>query len=319
MSVGTLGRIGRHIRELATEFAEIEVTNPDYEEVRTRFRVRFKAGRDVGYYTRQINEDIIELLSPWRHGDSTDLTFGGRIHRSWILDAIEDFEYVDFVADFEVDHVIDPVSGDTLTDVEEAKATRSSTVLVSARSHQVTHDLESCLDDQAATAQSAPSVSGPSGAYHDLGLRFLGNTHSRELHDRRNLTVGCQIDEIDIDRRYFFASIADSEPFGYDLCAYCSGQLPSDPLTDPLPDLTESPTRVTPGRPPGPRPDPAPGLRFVGNPTSRELHDRWNLTSRCQVDEIAVDRRYYYATIAESAPSGYDFCAFCFGRDRSKR
>ena len=317
-SVGTLERVEHYVRELASDFTDIEVANPDYEEVRTRFRVRFRAGYDVGHHLRQLDDDIVQLLSPWRYDDAPDLTFGGRIHRSWLLAQIEDFPYVDFVADFQIDHVKDPAAGTTDFDVEQAEATRSSTVLVSARNHQITHDLVSCSDDDVGAA-TPPPAAPPPPLFEQPGPRYLGNTSERELHDRWNLTTSCQIDEIGVDRRYYFATPGDAEPFAYDPCAYCmEGR--SNVLLDSAPDnLASLPPSASSGPAPDPPLDPAPGLRYLGNTTSRELHDRWNPSAACHEDEIAVDRRYYFSTEIQAADLGYDLCAHCFGEERSQR
>lgn len=55
--------------------------------------------------------------------------------------------------------------------------------------------------------------------------RYLGNSHTRELHDLKNTTRQCQIDEIRADHRRYFESPerAAAPPFGYDTCAYCMG------------------------------------------------------------------------------------------------
>ncbi|MDN3522549.1 hypothetical protein [Halomonas ramblicola] len=68
-------------------------------------------------------------------------------------------------------------------------------------------------------------------------------------------------------------------------------------------------------RPGGDRVD----TRYLGNANSRELHDLENLTGACQVDEISPDRRVPYASREEALAAGYDFCAFCFGRELSRR
>ncbi len=212
VAVGTRERIRRTLVGLATDFADITVTDPDFEEVRARFRVRFEAGRDVGYYTGQLDEDIVRFLSPWRYGASTDLSFGGRIHRSWILEMVEQLDYVDFVADFTIDHIL--ADGTVLDDVEEATASRSSTVLVSAESHEVVHDLESCRDE----------LTSPAGEPPPTPKRFLGNTRTLELHDRENRSPNCQIDEIAPSRRVYFDRFSDGIEAGHDPCRWCFGK-----------------------------------------------------------------------------------------------
>lgn len=54
--------------------------------------------------------------------------------------------------------------------------------------------------------------------------RFLGNSHTREVHDLDNVTDACQINEILFDRRLFFASAEQAIGLGYDHCAYCFGR-----------------------------------------------------------------------------------------------
>jgi hypothetical protein len=59
--------------------------------------------------------------------------------------------------------------------------------------------------------------------------------------------------------------------------------------------------------------------RLLGNSGPRELHDLGNEKPACQIAEIRPDRRVYFQTTAQAEKLGYDFCAYCFGRQRSKR
>lgn len=59
--------------------------------------------------------------------------------------------------------------------------------------------------------------------------------------------------------------------------------------------------------------------RYLGNTASTELHDLDNETPSCQISEIRFDHRFYFRTAEEAAAVGYDFCAFCFGRELSER
>jgi hypothetical protein len=129
---------------LASDFVSIEVSNPDYERIEVDFKVKFHSGRDKGFFTQQLREDVIRFLSPWLFEEGADLAFGGRIHRSWILNFIELREYVDFVTDFSMNHFTDDW---TRTDVEEAIPSCSSGVLVSAASHEIDPEISAeCLN-----------------------------------------------------------------------------------------------------------------------------------------------------------------------------
>lgn len=59
--------------------------------------------------------------------------------------------------------------------------------------------------------------------------------------------------------------------------------------------------------------------RYLGNSSSEEFHDLENLKPQCQVDEIRIDRRVYFANSEQALELGYDYCAFCFGRELSQR
>ena len=216
LSLNKLEEIRDYLSNISSDFVTIEVGNPEYEQLQVRFSVLFQPGRDKGLYTLELEQDIIEFLSPWLYDDVADLTFGGRIHRSWILNHVEELEYVDFVTDFRLDHIVTETV--MHLDVEEALATSSSAALVSAPIHVIDHILSTCKDEAkpvlappGETPQTLPS--GTSG--------YLGNVSTRELHDLSNLTAQCQIDEIAIDRRYHFGNVSAAKAMGYDLCAYC--------------------------------------------------------------------------------------------------
>ena len=59
--------------------------------------------------------------------------------------------------------------------------------------------------------------------------------------------------------------------------------------------------------------------RYAGNPATRELHDTEKLTKRCNFDAIDPNVRVYFDNIAAAEKAGYDQCAYCFGKAKSKR
>lgn len=59
--------------------------------------------------------------------------------------------------------------------------------------------------------------------------------------------------------------------------------------------------------------------RYLGNASSEELHDLENVSGACQIDQLRIDRRHYFDTTEQALEMGYDYCAFCFGRDLSQR
>lgn len=59
--------------------------------------------------------------------------------------------------------------------------------------------------------------------------------------------------------------------------------------------------------------------RLLGNSGSRELHDLDNEKPGCQIAEIRPDQRFYFTSTDQAEKLGYDYCAYCFGKARSKR
>ena len=59
--------------------------------------------------------------------------------------------------------------------------------------------------------------------------------------------------------------------------------------------------------------------RYLGNSSTRELHDIKNEQIGCQIDEIRIDRCVRFKSTKEAEALGYDYCAYCFGRDKSRR
>ncbi|MEJ2596084.1 MAG: baseplate J/gp47 family protein, partial [bacterium] len=137
-SLATLDEIYEYIVLLDSMSATIHVKNPIYEEVRVKFNVKFLEA-DIGYYQAKLEEEIKGFLSPWASGCSTDIVFGGRIHRSVILNFVEERSYVDYVTCFEMNHIVplDPENNPN-KDVEEAVATTAISILGSSDSHFIT-------------------------------------------------------------------------------------------------------------------------------------------------------------------------------------
>lgn len=59
--------------------------------------------------------------------------------------------------------------------------------------------------------------------------------------------------------------------------------------------------------------------QYIGNSSSRELHDLDNETGACRINEIRFDNRIYFGSPEQAVGLGYDYCAFCFGRELSQR
>lgn len=122
LSKNKLSEIQAFLQQIANDFVEIAVHSPVFETIYTEFRVAFKKDYDAGFYKNKLNGDIIKFLSPWIYNEGIELSFGGKIHRSTILNFVEQREYVDFVDNFKLFH-----QGQ---EVENAVASTSASVLI---------------------------------------------------------------------------------------------------------------------------------------------------------------------------------------------
>ena len=100
-------QIADYLQDRVSPFVDFDVVNPRYEEIRYRVTLKFKAKESEGFYIRQLNQDLINYLSPWAYDYKADVTFGSAIHRSSLIHFITSLSYVDFIGDVElVDHVL---------------------------------------------------------------------------------------------------------------------------------------------------------------------------------------------------------------------
>jgi hypothetical protein len=113
----------------------ITVKNPSYKSVRVDFKVSFLEGYDFNFYKAQLDQQIIQFLSPWAYTSDVDISFDSTIYKSVILDFIQDIGYVDFVTDFKMVTFGDDkvLSGD----LDEAVPGAPDTILVSAKKHTI--------------------------------------------------------------------------------------------------------------------------------------------------------------------------------------
>jgi hypothetical protein len=107
-----LDDIAAYLLDLGSPFANIHVIRAVFERIRVQAQVVFAAGRDPGYYSTVLNDDLKRFLSPWAYEDGEDILFGARIYRSDILAFMEGRPYVDHLIDVKVYHSFDGVSQD---------------------------------------------------------------------------------------------------------------------------------------------------------------------------------------------------------------
>ena len=102
----TLLQIEEYLKKLTSPFVHVHAKNPKFEEIKTGFSVKFYTGTDKGRYLKQLNDDIIEFLTPWAFDESKEVVFGGSIYASNIINFIEELDYVDYITCFRMIHIV---------------------------------------------------------------------------------------------------------------------------------------------------------------------------------------------------------------------
>lgn len=140
----TLEKVKAFLQAIMPPLAKVHVRNPYFEEIQLSFDVKFKPGFDISYYSNQLQTDIRNYLAPWLSG-AAEISFGGRIHKSAVIDMIDELPYVDYVTCFKMNQLRSDLALPNLSDIETAEPSRAASVLTSAPLHVITVlETESC-------------------------------------------------------------------------------------------------------------------------------------------------------------------------------
>ncbi|MBN1929437.1 MAG: baseplate J/gp47 family protein [Chlorobiaceae bacterium] len=137
-SLGDLALVRTHLEAHASDLATLHVQNPVFEAVQTDFRVRFLPGFDENFHLERLRQELMRHLSPWAFEEGADITFGGKIHKSTLIDFVEERAYVDYVTDFRMYHIDGNQKKSDDTDEAEASLPISILVSVEAARHLIT-------------------------------------------------------------------------------------------------------------------------------------------------------------------------------------
>jgi hypothetical protein len=137
----TLAAVDAFLRRRVSPFVRLEVQNPKFEEVQVDFRVRFRPEiGDIAFYIDELNKAVIGFLTPWSRPGGGEITFGGKLWKSSIIDFVEEQPAVDYVTDFRLYHKVDADAAPgawSPVDLEVIEATTARSILVSAARHTI--------------------------------------------------------------------------------------------------------------------------------------------------------------------------------------
>ncbi len=131
----TISRITEYVKKRSGMQVSIKVKNPSYQKVRVDFKVKFHLGYEFNYYKTKLDRAIIEFLSPWAYQSDRNLSFGGKIYKSVLLDFVEELPYVDYVTDFKMYSAIAKTTN--YNDINEVQPFTPDAILVSDSAHTI--------------------------------------------------------------------------------------------------------------------------------------------------------------------------------------
>jgi hypothetical protein len=119
---------------------KLGVRNPHFEEVKLKFRLRLIQGfDDFTFYKKQLQQEITQFLTPWAYSGEADISFGGKVYKSVLIDFIEERPYVDFITEVQMFHNVDELTPG-VEDLDEITASTARSILVSVQASK--HDIE---------------------------------------------------------------------------------------------------------------------------------------------------------------------------------
>jgi hypothetical protein len=140
-NIGDLELIREFLKRHTSPFVTPHAVNPSFERIRVECNVKFlkgAGGGDQGIAVTNLQDDLVRFLSPWAYEEGSDLSFGGRIHKSSLIDFIEERSYVDYVTGFKLYLQID--ADHESEDLDEVTPSKPVSVLVAApaATHKIT-------------------------------------------------------------------------------------------------------------------------------------------------------------------------------------
>ena len=139
----TLNEVKDYISQFVSPFVKIEVSNPVYEQIKIRCKVKFYDLQKGGYFRNELNNELISYLSPDIENSFIEKGFDESISKTAILNFIESRPYVDFVTEFSVLQLVEVQKSykiiDTakITKIEDLRTISPYAILTSAPEHQI--------------------------------------------------------------------------------------------------------------------------------------------------------------------------------------
>jgi hypothetical protein len=126
-----LAEIEAYLKKKISCHVQLNVRHPLFEEIMMAFDLKLVEGLPFKFYHDLLQQEITEFLTPWAFGKAKDVAFGGLIHKSTMINFIEERSYVEYITNVKMYHITDPESPVVLKDVETVIASTARSILVS--------------------------------------------------------------------------------------------------------------------------------------------------------------------------------------------
>lgn len=136
--IDQLEDVKNQVLTVCPDWATVHVRNPLFEEIQVDCRVQFQPYiNDIEYYLEVLKQDLEAYFSPWTGQTEDQLRFGWRVHKSMVIDFMDERPYVDYVRDVKINHVFGDAANERNDDVEEVIPRFAVSVLVSSSKHVI--------------------------------------------------------------------------------------------------------------------------------------------------------------------------------------
>jgi len=145
-SQAMLQSIDAFLRKRISCHVKLHVVNPVFEEVQLKFKLKLAKGfDDFSIYSTKLQQEITAFLSPWAYTADAEISFGGTVYKSVLINFIEERPYVDFITDVEMCHY-DEHAVIIKPDNDEIIASTAKSILVSVPASK--HIIDQITDAQ---------------------------------------------------------------------------------------------------------------------------------------------------------------------------
>lgn len=137
-----LAAIEAYLKKRISCHVQLHVRHPRFEEVRLELHLKLIEGLAFNYYSDLLKTEIQSFLTPWASDAQKDISFGGRVEKSVLIDFIEERPYVEYVTDVKMYHRPDETSATESNDLDFIEASEGRSILVSApAAKHVVHEI----------------------------------------------------------------------------------------------------------------------------------------------------------------------------------